>query len=66
MVTRSLWEAMHTTQQNLEEVKVEFLEQLVIIYCFRLTSAPSPYVHEFVPTNKKIIILLRMLLHCDF
>jgi hypothetical protein len=52
MVTRSLWEAMHTTQQNLEEVKVEFLEQLAIIYYFRLTSAPSPSVHEFVPTKR--------------
>lgn len=45
MITGSLWEAMHTTQHSLEEVKVEFFEQYVMYY-FYLTSALS--THEFV------------------
>lgn len=37
MLTRSLWEAMHTAQESLEDVKV-------------VTSAPA-FVHEFVLTE---------------
>ena len=47
MLTRSLWDVMHTTQESLEEVEVEFFEHQVMYY-FHLTSAPSPSVHEFV------------------
>ena len=49
MITRSLWEAMNTKQSNLEALKVEYFN-ILVIFSFLLVVFIIVFVHN-LPMN---------------